>query len=293
MRSMTGFGAASLDTGGVSLSAEVRTVNHKHLQIKLRLPGEFLELEGEVEALVKRRLDRGSVSLGVHLAEGLRSGGPELQPAVAARLKRDLLKLAKDLGLEPQLSLDTLARLPGVVAVSNQPTARAHERERKAVLKVVEQALSALESMREAEGRALARDLAVHRKELARQARAIQKRMPQVVNDHQAALTRRVEELLAGRATLSPGDLAREVALLADKVDVSEELARLESHLSQFDAILERAGPVGRTLDFLVQELLREANTIGSKCTDAAVAHAVVEMKTAIERLREQVQNVE
>jgi uncharacterized protein (TIGR00255 family) len=293
MRSMTGFGAASLDAGGVSLSAEVRTVNHKHLQIKVRLPGEFLELEGEVEALVKRRLDRGSVSLGVHLAESLRSGGPELQPAVAARLKRDLLKLAKDLGLEPQLSLDTLARLPGVVAVSHQPTARAHERERKAVLKVVEQALSALESMREAEGLALAKDLAVHRKELARLARAILKRMPQVVKDHQAALTRRVEELLAGRATLSAGDLAREVALLADKVDVSEELARLESHLSQFDAILGRAGPVGRTLDFLVQELLREANTIGSKCTDAAVAHAVVEMKTAIERLREQVQNVE
>jgi uncharacterized protein (TIGR00255 family) len=170
---------------------------------------------------------------------------------------------------------------------------RALEREKKLLLKVVQSALEAMESMREAEGRALALDLKKNRKLLEQLAHQIEKRMPIVVASQHAALTRRVEELLAGRAPLANGDLAREVALIADKLDVAEELTRLRSHFAQFDAILARSGPVGRQLDFLVQELLRESNTIGSKCTDAEVAHAVVEMKTAIERLREQVQNVE
>jgi uncharacterized protein (TIGR00255 family) len=163
----------------------------------------------------------------------------------------------------------------------------------KLVLKVAQQALVALESMREAEGRAMAADFKKHQKQLERLSKEVEQRMPLVVAAHHAALAKRVEELLAGRGTLLPGDLAREVALLADKLDVSEELARLRSHFAQFATILARSGPVGRQLEFLVQEFLREANTIGSKCNDAQVAHAVVEMKTLIERLREQVQNVE
>ena len=292
MRSMTGFGAASLEQGGVSLRAEVRAVNHKHLQVKLRLPAEFLELEPEVEALVKARLDRGSVNLNVSLASAGGSGGPQVNPEVAMRLQKDLLKLAKQLKLEPKISLDTLAQLPGVVTNSGTEL-RTLEREKKLLFKVVQAALEAMESMREAEGKALARDLKHNRKILEQLAKQIEKRMPLVVQGQHTALTRRVEELLAGRATLQPNDLAREVALIADKLDVAEELTRLRSHFAQFDSILARSGPVGRQLDFLVQELLRESNTIGSKCTDAEVAHAVVEMKTAIERLREQVHNVE
>ena len=292
MRSMTGFGAATLEAAGASVTAEARAVNHKHLQVKVRLPAEFLELEGDVEALVKRRLDRGSVALNVQFAEGARVAGPSVQPEVAARLKKELLKLARELGMPPELSLDTLARLPGVVSAS-APSAQSREREKKLVLSAAEKALAALEAMRETEGRALAKDLRKNAKELERLARAVEKRMPDVVREQGAALTRRVEELLAGKHALAPNDLAREIALIADRLDVSEELSRLSSHLAQFEAILAREGPVGRTLDFLVQELLRETNTIGSKCNDAAVAHAVVEMKTAIERLREQVQNVE
>lgn len=288
---MTGFGAAAAEHGGVSLRAEVRTVNHKHLQVKLRLPSEFLQFEADVEELVKKKLDRGAVSLNVHLASTARVGGPQVRADVAARLHKDLLKLARELKLEPRLSLDTLAQLPGVVAGSLDPLTLEHES--KLLFKVVQAALVALESMREAEGRALAADLRKHRKALEKLTAAVEKRMPLVVQGHHAALERRVEELLGNRLGVSPGDLAREVALLADKLDVSEELARLKSHFAQFDAILDRSGPVGRQLDFLVQEFLRETNTIGSKCTDANVAHAVVEMKTAIERLREQVQNVE
>ena len=291
MRSMTGFGAATLEQGDVSLRAEVRTVNHKHLQVKLRLPPEFLELEPEVEELVKQRLDRGSVSLNIHMASSARAAGPQLQPAVAKRLRNELLKLARELKMEPQLSLDTLARLPGVVAAGSET--HSDERAGKLLLKVARAALVALELMRDTEGRALAQDLEKHMKQLERLTMAVEKRMPLVVDAHHAALTQRVELLLAGRASLAPADLAREVALLADKVDVSEEVARLRSHFAQFATILARNGPVGRQLEFLVQEFLRETNTIGSKCVDATVAHAVVEMKTAIERLREQVQNVE
>ncbi|MEO6708793.1 MAG: YicC/YloC family endoribonuclease [Planctomycetota bacterium] len=292
MRSMTGFGAAALEQGGVSLRAEVRAVNHKHLQVKLRLPNEFTELEPEVEALIKQRLDRGSVNLNVTMSSTGRAGGPQVNPEVAKRLQKDLLKLAKQLGLEAELSLDTLAQLPGVV--TNVGTElRALEREKKLLIKVVQAALLAMEAMRETEGKALELDLKHNRKILEQLAHKIEKRMPLVVQGQHTALKRRVEELLGGRTQIEPGDLAREVALIADKLDVAEELTRLRSHFAQFDAILARKGPVGRQLDFLVQELLRESNTIGSKCIDAEVAHAVVEMKTAIERLREQVQNIE
>jgi uncharacterized protein (TIGR00255 family) len=215
----------------------------------------------------------------------------EVDGAAAARYHAELVKLAQELGLSPSVSLDTLCGLPGVVG--SRVASKEQAREARLLLKVVAAALADLGLMREREGAALAKDLAKHAAAIARIVKQVEERMPGVVRDHQLALEKRVEELLAGRFQLQPADLAREVALLADKLDVSEELARLASHLEQLGSLFSRAGPVGRQLDFLVQELLREANTIGSKCNDAAVAHAVVELKTHIERLREQVQNVE
>jgi uncharacterized protein (TIGR00255 family) len=147
--------------------------------------------------------------------------------------------------------------------------------------------------MREAEGRHLRSDLERNASAIEKVVARIAKRMPQAVLAHQKKLHERVEELIAGRGAVQAEDLAREIALIADRMDVSEELSRLDSHIAQLRALLERSGPVGRQLDFLVQEMLREANTIGSKCNDAQVAHGVIEVKTSIERLREQVQNVE
>jgi uncharacterized protein (TIGR00255 family) len=291
MRSMTGFGAAASELGAVALRAEVRTVNHKHLQIKVRLPNEFGFLEPEVEELVKKKLDRGAVTLNVNASTKGAAGAAVVHEEAAKRYHKLLIKLAKELGIEPKITLETLLALPGVVesAVSETELAR----EGRLLLKVVAQALEALDAMRAVEGKSLEADLKKHARSIAKIAVLIEKRMPEIVRAHQANLTRRVEELLGGRFQITPADLAREVALLADKVDVSEELSRLSSHLAQIDAILAKTGPIGRQLDFLVQELFREANTIGSKCADAPVAHAVVEMKTSIERLREQVQNVE
>ena len=296
MRSMTGFGVASATEGGLHLRAEVRSVNHKYLQLKVRLPAELSFLEPEVEALVRKRFDRGSMSLSVSLPGPVGLTTVAVDPQAARRYKRALEKLSQELKLTGEITLETVVSMPGVIG--GDVDDRALKRSRKPVLAVVGRALDSLEEMREAEGTALRRELGRHARAIEKEARVIARRMPAVVRGHQEALTRRVNELLAGRSsnahkTVAPEDLAREIALLADRMDVSEELARLASHGAQLETFLGREGPVGRQLEFLVQELLREANTIGSKCNDARVAHAVVELKTSIERLREQVMNVE
>lgn len=300
MRSMTGLGAASRSAakgkgkGGaqaLALSAEVRSVNHKFLQLKLRLPSELALLEPEVEALVRKRLERGSVTLNVSSHGAAQLSALALDVEVARRYHAQLLQLARELELEPKVQLEDLATLPGVF--SSEPDSKAMQQGRKLLLEVVEAALDNLEEMREREGQALARDLAKHGAQIARVAAQIRARMPLVVKGHQDNLRKRVAELLGEKAALAPADVAREIALLADRLDVTEEITRLESHLAQLQALCAKSGSVGRQLDFLVQEFLREANTIGSKCNDAPVAHAVVELKTSIERLREQVQNVE
>lgn len=290
---MTGFGAAQTAAarGGATLRAEVRAVNHKFLQVKVRLPQDLSFLEIEVEELVRKRLERGAVQLNVFASGPSGVETVAIDHARVASYRKELTKLAKELALDDDVSLDTLLGLPGVVGTGVD--ASALKKREKEVLALVEQALDALGEMREVEGKALAKDLAKHASEIQKLVARIEKRMPEVVIAHREALTKRVAELLGPAHKLEPADLAREVALLADKLDVSEELSRLESHLAQLAAITKKDGPVGRQLDFLVQEIFRETNTIGSKCSDAQVAHAVVELKTLIERLREQVQNVE
>lgn len=291
MRSMTGFGSAQWSDKGLGLRAEVRAVNHKFLQLKIRLPQELAFLEADVEELVRERLERGSVTLNV-TSHGAAALSPvELNLVVARRYKTLLTKLAKEIGVEREIELDDFAKLPGVF--SAEPDTKALQRGRKALLTVVGAALDSLEEMRAREGKALAKDLALHGDQIAKLVDSIGARMPLVVKTHQENLTRRVAELIGEKAVIAPQDLAREVALLADRLDVSEEIARLSSHLGQLSVLTKKSGSVGRQLEFLIQEFLREANTIGSKCNDATVAHVVVELKTSIERLREQVQNVE
>lgn len=301
MRSMTGFGAASLDgppsgPQQPAVGAEIRSVNHKYLQVKVRLPGELAWLEHEVEERVRRRLDRGAVLVHVSLQAGAALTTATVNLEIARRYEKLLSRLAKDLGLSGELDLGTLTGLPGVL--SAEVDSKALSRARKGVLEVVDRALDELVEMREHEGAATARELARHAGRIAKVVARIERRMTKVIAGHQQALRQRVDELLetghrAGGASVRPEDLAREVALIADRMDVSEELARLQSHLAQLDKLMSRPGAVGRALEFLVQEFLREANTVGSKCNDARVAHEVIELKTLIERLREQVMNVE
>ena len=291
LRSMTGFGSATVAGKGVSVQVEVRSVNHRHLQAKLRLPPDLGHLESQVDALVRKQLRRGAVQLSARVIRAKNELPARVNKDVAAAYLRSLKALASELKLKGDLELADLVRLPGVVAAYEEDTDLEHVG--KLGLKATAAALRDLVQMREQEGEALAKDMTSHAVAIAKIHKRIQRGAPGLVRRHQADLKRRVSDLLDGAEALSDGDLAREVALLADKLDVSEELSRLDAHLEQLDRLLTKGGAVGRKLDFLAQEFNREANTIGSKCNDARTSHAVVELKTQIERLREQVQNVE
>lgn len=292
LRSMTGFGAATREEGDLVLHAEIRSVNHRHLLVKSRLTGEFSFLESEVEAQVKKKLGRGSVTVNLSYTRSRGSEVASLQPEVARRYQAEIAKLAQHLDVDGSVSMDTLLSLPGVIAASDDGATES-KRAQRAVLGAIEEALTRLVEMRETEGAAISADLTKHAAATSKLVERIEKRMPNVVRTHQKNLEKRVHELLDGRQAVSSNDIAREVAVLADRLDVSEELSRLESHLTQLHALIEKGGRIGRKLDFLVQEIFREINTIGAKCSDAKVAHWVVDAKTHAERLREQVQNVE
>lgn len=291
IRSMTGFGLGEAEEGGVSVRAEARSVNHRHLQLKTRLPHEWSELEPELEALTRTLLTRGAVTLTVHMTRSAQALPYAIDETVALNYRRALSRFAQAHGLEDALSLGELVQLPGVVAAGADPGR--HEREAKLVLAAARRALERLVEARGEEGARTALDVARQLDQLEAVRAQVATRMPQVVERHHQALKRRVGELLGDPARVSEADLARELALLADRMDVSEELERLGSHLVQARSLLERGGEVGRRFDFLVQELFREANTLGSKCNDAEVGHAVIELKATIERIREQVQNLE
>jgi len=305
---MTGFGAAQLEHAGLSLRAELRSVNHRHFQLKARLPAEFAGLESELETLLRQRVERGSFNLSVHAERAGESAGPLVDRALARRYARELRSLAAELAQDAaegaraddasapwrvsgELDAARLLALPGVVLGAGR--ADAGEGDARALHTVVGRALAELLEMRAREGEALANELKRILAQLRALAARLEKRMPQVVRAHKSALHKRVRELLGGDARLAPAELGRELALLADRLDVSEELNRLSTHCTHFERLLAAREPSGRRLDFLVQELLREANTIGSKCQDARAAHWVVELKAGIERLREQVQNAE
>jgi len=291
LRSMTGFGAAAGEArSGAQLRVEIRAVNHRHLVLKMRVPEALAALESEIESRVRAKCERGALTLNLAVDPGGAGAGARIDRELARHYRRELELLAKELGLEPTLSLDTLVALPGVV---REEDGTAQVPERTSVLALVDQALARLLAMRATEGEALAADLRKNARALAQLSERIAKRMPRVVSRQRTSLEKRLQGLLGDQAPVARSDLAREIALLADKLDVSEELTRLASHLQQLEDFVKKGGRIGRQLDFLVQEVFREVNTIGAKCSDATVAYWAVEAKAHVERLREQVQNVE
>lgn len=291
IRSMTGFGLGEAEEGGVSVRVEARSVNHRHLQLKTRLPHEWSELEPELESLARTLLARGAVTVTVHVTRAAQAVSYAIDETVALRYRHALSRFAQEHGLVDALSLGELVQLPGVVSTGVDP--ERHEREGRLVLAAARRAVERLVEARGEEGGRTAADVARQLDQLEAVRAQVVERMPKVVQRHHQALQRRLAELLGEPTRVAETDLARELALLADRMDVSEELERLGSHLVQARSLLARGGEVGRRFDFLVQELFREANTLGSKCNDAEVAHAVIELKATIERIREQVQNLE
>jgi len=296
IRSMTGFGLGEAELDGLTVRVEIRSVNHRFLQARFRLPSEFADLEPRVDALVKKNLSRGAVTLTVNTTRSTAASAVTVDEDLAGRYLKLLTKTAKRYSIEDDLKLSDLVGLPGVV--TTRPDSKSHLREGKVLLGAVGEAIERLLRMRETEGSHLEDDIRKQGKAIEKLRVRIEKRMPKVIRAHFEGMKKRADNLLATEPTGKNGgieraDLARELALLAERTDVSEEISRLDSHIGQVNAVLEKGGEVGRKLDFLVQELYREANTIGSKAGDAKVAHAVVELKTHIERVREQVQNVE
>jgi uncharacterized protein (TIGR00255 family) len=292
MKSMTGYGRGEHARRGLKITVEVSSVNRKQTEVAVNLPRDLEVLEAQIRDEINRRVSRGRVTvrLSIHstLADGPRT---RLDLALARSYARDLRALGKSLGLPDGVTVDLLARLPGVV----QPAGEIREAEQlwPAAAAALGAALDMMLKMREREGAWLARDLKSRVTRMRRGVARVQRLVPGVVRHYRAQLIRRIQEAGLQTPALDDERLVKETFYFADRSDVSEELTRLQSHFRQFDDCLKSAEPVGRTLDFLSQEINRELNTLGAKANDSVISRQVVSLKAELEKFREQVQNVE
>lgn len=291
IRSMTGFGAASTEEEGARCSVEIRSVNSRLFKTLLRLPDSLISLEGEIEAQTGRRLQRGTATISVRFIDtsGRAAGRINLE------VLRAYLKQFESLtGGEAAPSPTSLLSLPGVVI--DDASERLAERARPIVMKLIDQACDGVLEMRRREGESLRRTLEQLRSDIERGVASIRQRAPEVSEQYRRRLVARMTSMLSEiGATVREEDVIREVAAFAERTDVAEEVARLEGHLEQLRGLLDASNPdpVGRTLDFLAQEMLREANTVASKSADVEISRKIVEVKSAIDRIKEQSQNAE
>jgi uncharacterized protein (TIGR00255 family) len=288
---MTGFGTGEAPFGTGKLSVEVRGVNHRFLDVRVRVPREMTELAPFVEQLAREKLTRGRFEIGVRV-EGLQLGATVLDRDRARAAYQQFCELRDELAPGAEVPLSLLSTIPDLFV----PTV---EREidalRDALRRGFDMSVKSLDDMREREGAALATDLVKRLESVRRIARDVARRAPEVVEIHRRRLKDRAERLRAATEIVGVDQarLEQEIALFAERSDVTEELTRLESHCAQFSTLLASSEAIGRRLDFLLQEMARESNTVGAKSPDATIAHAIVEVKAEIERMREQVQNVE
>jgi uncharacterized protein (TIGR00255 family) len=289
MRSMTGFGLGEASLHGGRITAEVRSLNHRFLEIRIRLPPELGDHTFFVEQLCRERLGRGRYDVSVRV-DSTALPPLELDLGRARAVYTALGRLRDELSPGSELPLSLLASVPGILVNAESDDA---ELMREALSRSLAAALDQLDQMRAREGSSLASELWTRLAELRRLCDALREQAPGIVLAQEKRLAERLARLLGGSEGLDPTRLAMEVALLADRCDITEELVRLGSHFAQFEELCLAGGPSGRKLDFLLQEMAREANTVGAKCQDASLSHLVVSLKAEIERLREQVQNIE
>ncbi len=287
---MTGFGLGDAPVGGGKLSVEIRGVNHRFLEVRVRTSREVGDLAGFVEQLTRERLTRGRYEVAVRL-DGAVLAAPSLDMDRARAAFHALGALRDELAPGMDVPLSLLGSVPDLFSSSVD---REMDRLRDAARTAFEVAAIALDVMRLEEGLSLGKDLRDRLARIERLCRDVEQRSPEIVEAHRRRLRDRAERLLATTDIEADGPrLEQEIALFAERSDVCEEITRLESHSAQFSRLLACDEPVGRRMDFLLQEMAREANTIGAKSPDAQVSHAVIEIKAEIERMREQVQNVE
>ncbi len=291
IKSMTGYGRAQHTTNGMDITIEIRSVNHRYYEFSSRITRGYGFLEEKIKGYLQSRICRGKVDVTVEIqqvddvcAEVL------VNHSLAQGYVNALHELAERYGIRDDLTASALARYPDILTVR-----KAEESEDKiwaSVRPVLREAADRFVAMREAEGARLTADVQSRMRAILTNVGNVEKRSPQTVEAYKERLLQRINELV-GDVQIDPQRILTEAAIFADRIAVAEETVRIRSHIAEMTEMLESDGGIGRKLDFIVQELNREANTIGSKAQDAQIAHIVIDMKAEIEKIREQVQNIE
>lgn len=292
---MTGYGEASAHIDGTHYFVQIRSLNGKYFKATVRLQEEFEALEADLESQLRKAISRGSVTLKATCTDETEEAAHEINTKALDRYVDQLQKSEHVSQGRVAIEIGSLLSLPGVIQPPGDEGARI-DRVREVFKKLTREATKELVQMRDAEGRGLAEELQSQLGVIERHLAEVRERAPEVVKDYESRLRSRIDELMnEGSARAESVDIIREVASHAERTDIAEEIQRLSGHLEQFSKIIEQDDdkPVGRTLDFMAQELLREANTMSSKSMDTRISRSIVEIKGAIDRIKEQVQNVE
>jgi uncharacterized protein (TIGR00255 family) len=294
--SMTGYGEAHYQSESLSLSIELRALNNRYLKVTVRAPEPYNLLEPEFEKVIRRTIRRGTVQLNMHCERQHAAGDFRINATALRSYLGQLRTMEGDLGIgkfSGEALLGQVLALPGVVPEPGNSSFDA-DQEWPTLERVLEEALAKLQSMRQEEGRAMTQEFLVYRDQIARDLDKIRQRAPGVVTVYRERLRERVQGLLSELdIKIDRSDLIKEVSIFAERSDVAEEVVRLASHLDQFQEFMNEAESPGRKLEFLTQEMFREANTIGSKASDVEISRHVVEIKGTLEKIRELVQNIE
>ena len=291
VKSMTGYGGSRQIIDNREISVEIRSVNHRYFELNCRTPREMSFLEEKIKAVVKEKVFRGKVDIFVSVGvDENEEAVVTVNHSLAGGYVKALREIAVKYGLSDDISATSIARYNDIFKI-NKPQAD-EEKIWNSVKTVLDDAVDKFVAMRQAEGEKLYEDITGRCKTILSLVGDVEQRSPQTVEEYRTKLLERMNEVLAG-ATVDEQRILTEAAIFADKVAVAEETVRLRSHFDQFDKILKADGAVGRKIDFILQEMNREANTIGSKVQDAQLAHIVVDIKAELEKIREQVQNIE
>jgi uncharacterized protein (TIGR00255 family) len=291
--SMTGFGASHCHEDGLAVSVEVRTINSRYFKLSVRASEGYASLEPHVEEAVRGAIHRGTIQVTLRVERLRAAEDYRLNTDVLERYRNQLEQIKREWDLNKDISLESLLSLPGVV---NEDSMILHDAEADwpVIGRNLAIALEHLSLMRAEEGRTMSADLASNCRSVLASLEQVECRSPQSVEDYRIRLHEKLQKILEKHAvSIEPSDLIKEVSLFADRSDISEEIVRLRSHVEQFLATMELQESSGRKLEFLTQEMVREANTIGSKANDVDITRHVIEIKTAIERIREMIQNIE
>ena len=288
---MTGYGSAKGSIGDLAISVELKSVNNRYLDSSVRMPRSFLFAEDAVKSAIQRHISRGKVDMFINIDS---SAADDMSVKVNEALLRGYLdaigRIAEEYGLENDLTAVSAARFPDILSVEKRDLDV--DLISEGIVSIAEQALRDFDTMREREGEKLCADVLSRLETISALVETVERESPATVEAYERRLRERMNEVLSG-AGVDENRILAEAAIFADRIAVDEETVRLRSHMSQLRSMLSGGSPIGRKIDFLIQEFNREANTIGSKCQNSDIAHVVVELKSEIEKIREQIQNIE